>query len=63
MEQFKEWRKRFGGAGDGGTSKAELRQAIRRRGCWFATLRAGRALRHADRDFAQKALGMKISAW
>ncbi|CAM0906780.1 unnamed protein product [Alopecurus aequalis] len=78
VEEFKEWLKQFDVDGDGKISRGELREAIRRRGGWFTTLKAGRAVRRADRDnsgyvddaeienlvaFAQKDLGMKISAW
>ncbi|KAE8810134.1 squidulin-like [Hordeum vulgare] len=77
VEEFKSWLKQFDVDRDGKISKAELRQAIRRRGCWFATARAGRAVRRADRDhngyvddaelenlvaFAREHLGMNISA-
>jgi calmodulin len=58
------------------SSRDELREALRRRGGWFTTMRSGRALRQADKNnsgfvdaemenliaFAQKDLGMKISA-
>lgn len=78
VEDFKEWLKQFDTDNDGRISRNELREAIRRRGGWFTTLRAGRAVRRADKDnsgfiddsevenlvaFAQKDLGMKISAW
>jgi calmodulin len=77
VDEFKEWLKQFDGDHDGRISRGELREAIRRRGGWFTTLKAGRAIRHADSDhsgfvddaeienlvdFAQKDLGMNISA-
>lgn len=76
-DEFKEWLKQFDADRDGRISKGELREAIRRRGGWFTTLKAGRAIRRADRDhsgfiddteienlvdFAQKDLGLIISA-
>ncbi|KAF0908075.1 hypothetical protein E2562_022922 [Oryza meyeriana var. granulata] len=78
VEDFKEWLKQFDTDKDGRISRSELREAIRTRGGWFSGMRAGRAVRHADRDnsgfvdesevenlvaFAQKSLGMKITAW
>jgi calmodulin len=77
VEEFKEWLKQFDVDDDGRISKGELREAIRRRGGWFTTLKADRAIRRADSDhsgfiddaeienlvaFAQKDLGMNISA-
>ncbi|XP_025882674.1 polcalcin Phl p 7 isoform X1 [Oryza sativa Japonica Group] len=78
VDDFKNWLKQFDTDNDGRISRGELREAIRRRGGWFSGLKAGRAVRHADRDnsgfvdeseienlvaFAQKTLGMKVTAW
>ncbi|XP_015694949.1 polcalcin Phl p 7-like [Oryza brachyantha] len=78
VEDFKEWLKQFDTDRDGRISRSELQEAIRRRGGWFSGLRAGRAVRRADMDgsgfvddsevenlvaFAQKTLGMRITAW
>ena len=78
LEEFKESLKQFDADGDGRISRNELREALRRRGGWFTTLRSGRALRQADKNnsgflddseienlvaFAQKDLGMKVSTW
>ncbi|KAG8099354.1 hypothetical protein GUJ93_ZPchr0013g34464 [Zizania palustris] len=77
VEEFKKWLKTFDTNNDGRISRSELREAMRRQGCWFTTFRAGRAVRHADKNndgfvddselenlvvFAQKNLGMKIYA-
>uniref|UniRef100_A0A0E0EEF2 EF-hand domain-containing protein n=1 Tax=Oryza meridionalis TaxID=40149 RepID=A0A0E0EEF2_9ORYZ len=78
VDDFKDWLKQFDTDNDGRISRGELREAIRRRGGWFSGLKASRAVRHADRDnsgfvdeseienlvaFAQKTLGMKVTAW
>ncbi|KAL5196894.1 hypothetical protein ABZP36_000406 [Zizania latifolia] len=78
-EEFKQWLKTFDTDHDGRISRSELREAMRSQGrCWFTRFRAGRAVRDADKNhngfvddselenlivFAQKDLGMKISAW
>lgn len=78
LEEFKRWLQQFDTDGDGRISRNELREAIRRRGAWFCSLRSSRALRRADKNsngflddseienlvaLAQKDLGMKVSTW
>ncbi|KAL5198143.1 hypothetical protein ABZP36_001655 [Zizania latifolia] len=75
VEDFKRWLMQFDTDGDGRISRRELRAAIRRRGAWFAGLRAWRAVQRADTnrngfvdddeienliDVAEKDLGFKI---
>ncbi|KAL5198213.1 hypothetical protein ABZP36_001725 [Zizania latifolia] len=78
MEEFKQWIKAFDTNNDSRISRSELVRAMHNKGCWFSSFRARRAVRHADTDkndflddselenlvaFAQKKLGIKISAW
>ncbi|KAL5198744.1 hypothetical protein ABZP36_002256 [Zizania latifolia] len=76
VEDFKRWLMQFDTDHDGRITRRELREAIRRRGAWFAGLRAWRAVQRADRNrngfvdddeienligMAEKDLGFNIS--
>uniref|UniRef100_A0A0D9VUV7 EF-hand domain-containing protein n=1 Tax=Leersia perrieri TaxID=77586 RepID=A0A0D9VUV7_9ORYZ len=79
LDEFKKWLKKFDTNNDGRISGAELREAIRSQGFGLSVWWKGIvALYQADKDrngyideyeienlviFAQKVLGIKITAW
>lgn len=50
LEEFKKWLKRFDSDKDGRINKAEVLDAIRTGGVWFAGLRSRRGLNAADKN-------------